>query len=91
MNADITLSQVEDVLKNLNKKHKSPAIDRLPYEILKNGRLAIARHLCDLFNGIPVTGIYPDMWCEAIISININKTYKLSQQLKRNIIISYAW
>ena len=45
-NADIMLSEVEDVLKNVKKK--SPGIDRLPYAILKNIRHVIAKEFMRL-------------------------------------------
>jgi len=67
LNLDITLSEFEDILKNL-KNHMFPGIVGLPDENLKNNKYVIPRHLCDLFNAIRITSMYPDKWCEAIIS-----------------------
>jgi len=58
LNPDITLSEVENVLRNLNNS-KSPGIDGLSYEMLKNSRLVIAMHLWDLFNAILTTSMHP--------------------------------
>ena len=75
LNLDITLSESEDVLKNLNN-NKSPGIHGLPYEILKNNRHIINRLLCDLFNAIIPTGMHPNTWCAAIISPLQKRTCK---------------
>jgi hypothetical protein len=60
LNADITLSKVEDMLKNSNNL-KSPYIDGLSYKSLKNSRHVLSSHLCNLFNAIHITRMYPDM------------------------------
>ena len=52
MNADVTLPEFKDVLKNL-KNNKSRDSDGLSYEIF------LARYLCGLFNAISITGLYP--------------------------------
>ena len=85
LNTDITLSEVENVLNNL-ENNKSP--DGLPYEILKHSSNVIAVYLCDLFNAILSTGIYPDMWCEAIISPLYKKGSKSDVNNYRGISLS---
>ena len=67
LNYEITISEVENMCKDLNN-NKSPGIGGLPYEFLKNSRHVITRRLSDLFNAIPTTGMYPDMWCAKLLS-----------------------
>ena len=45
---------------------KSPGIDGVSNDILKNSKLVIAPMLCHLFNKVLEVGVYPDDWCKAI-------------------------
>ena len=46
---------------------RSPGIDGVSNDILKNSKLVIAPMLCNLFNKVLEDGVYPDDWCKAII------------------------
>ena len=66
VNKDISLHEVEVAIDELNVQ-KSPGIDGVSNDILKNSKLVIAPMLCHLFNKVLEVGVYPDDWCKAII------------------------
>ena len=66
VNTDISLQEVEVAIDELNVQ-KSPGIDGVSNDILKNSKLVIAPMLCHLFNKVLEVGVYPVDWCKAII------------------------
>ena len=66
VNKDISLQEVEVAIDELNVQ-KSPGIDGVSNDILKNSKLVIAPMLCHLFNKVLEVGVYPVDWCKAII------------------------
>lgn len=66
LNCDITLSDVDNVISDL-ACNKAPGLDSISNECIKSSRILIAPLLCQLFNKILETGIYPDAWCDALI------------------------
>ena len=82
MNRHIDNDEVNSVLNEL-PKGKSPGIDGLCYEILKCGGEKLLDYMVKLFNKILETGLFPDLWGDAIItpihksgSINTAENYR---------------
>ncbi len=66
VNKSITLTEVENAIKETVSK-KAPGCDGITNEILKQCQIVIVPILCEIFNRILQTGVYPDAWGEAII------------------------
>jgi hypothetical protein len=66
LNANITLDEVENAIKLLPNK-KSPGIDGIINEIIKQSQMILAPLLCRLYNVVLSTGVYPNEWANAII------------------------
>jgi hypothetical protein len=66
LNRNIMLEEVESVISKLENK-KSPGLDGITNECIKNCKVFLVPLLCQLFNKVLETGIYPDMWCSALI------------------------
>ena len=71
----IELNSFGKVITSL-KNGKSCGIDGIANECLKQSRLIITPLLCQLFNKILKTGVFPDSWCNALI-IPIHKSGKI--------------
>ena len=65
-NRDFSIAEVEYVVQHL-PNNKSPGIDGINNECLKQCSNVITPLLCTLFNKILESGVFPDSWCEAII------------------------
>ena len=62
---DISMNEVEEVVRNL--VDKSPGIDGIGNECIKKAGHITIPLLCELFNKVLETGIFPESWCTAII------------------------
>jgi hypothetical protein len=66
LNDIFSLSEVSAFIKTL-KNNKSPGIDGICNELLKNYVDIIGHEIVKLFNIIMQTGKFPSMWCKAIL------------------------
>lgn len=67
VNADITIDEIKKIVKKL-KNNKSPsAFDHILNEYLKYANESFLQLLCQLFNIILDSGIFPDVWSKGII------------------------
>ena len=67
LNHNIQLNEVESVLADLSN-NKSPGLDGITYEFIKNAPNRIISAICSLYNLILHTGDFPKQWCDAIIT-----------------------
>ena len=67
LNQNIQLNEVESVLADLSN-NKSPGLDGITYEFIKNAPNRIISAICSLYNLILHTGDFPKQWCDAIIT-----------------------
>jgi len=66
MDAEITIMEVENAVNVLCNK-KSPGLDGITNEILKNANVVMVPLLCKLFNKILDTGCFPNDWGKALL------------------------
>ncbi|MEW8152430.1 MAG: reverse transcriptase family protein [Candidatus Thiodiazotropha endolucinida] len=66
LNASFTVAEIEKCIKNL-KNSKSPGIDNILNEYIKNSKAVLLPFYVQLFNSILDTGIIPTSWVEGII------------------------
>ena len=66
LNCNISQVEIETIIKSL-PNNKAPGIDGIYNECLKNSRAVITPLLCVLFNKILETGVFPDLWSDAVI------------------------
>ena len=64
MNEKILISEVEKVVKNL-EKHKAQGPDMIKNELIKNLPEEGLEHLCRLFNCAFEKGVFPSAWNNA--------------------------
>ena len=77
LNKNITVSEIRDVINDL-PDGKSGGIDGILCEMIQCGTDALITYMHVLFNKILVTGIFPDMWGEAVISRRVRSTSTIS-------------
>jgi len=62
----ISVEEVRNAIKHL-KRNKSSGSDCMLNEYFLECSDILSAHLCDVFNGIFVSGFFPDKWAEGII------------------------
>ena len=63
---DINLIELNEVLRRL--KGSTPAIDKITYAMIKNSPPEVKIRLCNLYNLILKSGIYPHQWKTAMLT-----------------------
>jgi len=71
LDVKITAKELTEALSNL-KNNKSPGLDQISNEMLKNGTHQVNATLLNLFNKVFVLGIYPSIWAQGLLT-NIHK------------------
>ena len=66
LNTEISYKEITDAIKSL-ATNKSPGTDMLQIEFFKCSTDIVVPFFEKLFNNILNSGIYPSMWCEAIL------------------------
>ena len=66
LNRQFTVGEVEVALNEL-VKGKSPGMDGITNDIMKNASTAIVPLLCKLYNAILDSGQFPEQWSHALI------------------------
>ena len=66
LNSDISITEVESSVKQL-RDGKSPGLDGISNELIKNASVVIVPLLCQLFNKILQSGNFPISWGSALI------------------------
>lgn len=62
----ISLSELNEVLRNA--KGTTPSLDKITYSMIKNAPTIFKQRLCNLYNNILESGIYPHDWKVAVLS-----------------------
>ena len=66
LNKEISIVEIDVALDELHKS-KSPGLDGVTNEILKNASIVVAPLLCKLFNAVLDSGFFPEQWSQALI------------------------
>ena len=66
LNLEFTLEEIQTIISHL-KNNKTPGLDLLRNEFLKNAPKELVNFICRLFNFILNTSLIPDVWCQGLI------------------------
>jgi len=71
-NAPFTMEELLPVIRGLPSK-KSPGLDNLPYELLRNGAAALSPILLRIINKLWISEVMPNSWCISLMRMVYKK------------------
>ena len=66
LNINFSILEIQTIIRKL-KNNKSPGLDLMRNEFLKNASFELISFICRLFNFILNSGYVPDIWCKGLI------------------------